>query len=281
LSCIGWLELPATQYRKDVFISPLMKRVVSEMKNKLAALSVFAAAVLSGCGGGDVPSPGSNGVLVSPGPLAGLFHGSTSTGRQVHAIALENGEYWLIYSPVGNPSVIAGAAQGHASSSNGAAFSNDFRDFNLEGAGITDGLLSASYFPKNHVTGNVIFPNSTLSFTAKYDFLYEATSSLRTVAGTFGGTAAVVTGIEPFTVTISTSGAITGASQSGCRFAGTATTHSGWIYTVSIAFAGAPCANGTSTVTGVAYYDPDSSHLISTALNSSRSNGFIFAGAKQ
>jgi hypothetical protein len=254
------------------------------MKNKLVALSVLGTAMLSACGGGDsaVAPPETNGVVVAGGSPAGLYHGSTSTGRALHAILLEDGEYWLIYSPIGNPSLIAGAAQGQTSfGSNGLAFSSDFNDFNLEGAGITNGMVSATYFPKIHIDGNVVFSNSQQSFSLKYDFAYEANSSLGAVSGTYSGTAAVVGGIEPAALTISSSGAIAGASQSGCRFAGMATTHSGWVYDVSITFAGAPCANGTNTVTGVAYYEPSKSQVHSAALNSSRTNGFIFTGTKQ
>jgi hypothetical protein len=219
---------------------------------------------------------------VAAGSPAGLYHGSTSTGRALHAILLEDGEYWLIYSPIGNPSLIAGAAQGQTSfGSNGLAFSSDFKDFNLEGAGITTGLISATYFPKNHIDGNVIFSNSQQSFSLKYDFAYEANSTLGAVSGAYRGTAATVGGIEPVSLTISSSGAIAGVSDSGCRFAGTAITHSGWVYDVSITFAGAPCANGTNTVTGVAYYEPSKSQVHSAALNGSRSNGFIFTGTKQ
>lgn len=254
------------------------------MKNELFALSVFGAAMLSACGGGDsaVAPAQTNGVVVAAGSPAGLYHGSTSTGRALHAILLEDGEYWLIYSPVGNPSLIAGAAQGQTSfGSNGLAFSSNFKDFNLEGAGITSGLVSATYFPKNYIDGNVVFSNSQQSFSLKYDLAYEAISNLGVVSGTYRGTAAVVGGIEPATLAISSSGAIAGVSDSGCRFAGTAITHSGWVYDVSITFAGAPCANGTNTVTGVAYYEPSKSQVHSAALNSARTNGFIFTGSKQ
>jgi hypothetical protein len=52
------------------------------------------------------------------------------------------------------------------------------------------------------------------------------------------------------------------------------------VYDVSITFQGGSCANGTSTVSGVAYLDSETNTVYSAALNGSRTNGFLFIGTK-
>lgn len=64
---------------------------------KLAAASA-AALLLASCGGGD--------------PYAGLWDGDMSSQRQVNAMVLGDGGYYMLYSQPGNPSVLAGLIHG-------------------------------------------------------------------------------------------------------------------------------------------------------------------------
>ncbi len=49
---------------------------------------------------------------------------------------------------------------------------------------------------------------------------------------------------------------------------------------MSVTFGGGACSLGTSTVTGVAYYDANDRTLVVAALNATRTNGFLFLGTK-
>jgi hypothetical protein len=248
------------------------------MQKMIAAALVCAA--MFGCGGG-----GSSGSDTTPpaitGSPAGLFHGTTSNGRSASAIVLDNGEYWIMYRVAGIPTLIAGAEQGHATFADGNFTSPDLKDFNLEGAGISNGTVTGTYVPKSRIAGSVVFTSSVVTFSATYDPSYDLPASQALVAGNYIGMAAVLAGTEPATLTISSTGALSGVSQSGCRFSGTAlASPTGNTYAVRVTFAGGVCSNGTSTVTGVAYYDSGTSRVYSAALNSGRTNGFIFAGGK-
>jgi hypothetical protein len=80
-------------------------------------------------------------------------------------------------------------------------------------------------------------------------------------------------GLEAVTVSISSLGAITGMDAGGCGFAGAATIHvKGNVYDVSVTFGGGHCSNGTSVVTGIAYYNATK---LSAGLNS-KSDEWVF-----
>jgi hypothetical protein len=240
-------------------------------------VSLSLVLAISGCGGG-------GGGDVAPSTTAeGLWVGSTNNGRTIAGIVLDDGTYWVLYSLIGNSAVIAGAVQGSGTSQNGSFTSTNGKDFNLEGLGINDVTVNASYVMKQSFNGTVRYTatGDQVTFTSSYDTNYDLTPSLNIIAGTYSGTAATTGGMEFATVTVSSSGALTGSSASGCNFSGTVSPRArGNVYNVSVTFGGGVCANGTSTVDGIAYYDAATKQLYSAALNSPRSNGFIYVGTK-
>lgn len=272
-----------------------MNRKTAITAHALASLALLS---LGACGGGGSSNSGSGtpvgGGSSAPAPAPapapppsptaeGLYLGTTSNARTVTGVVLDTGTYWVIYSVPNNPSVIAGAIQGTGTSQFGSFSSTNAKDFNLEGQGINNATVSASYFAKQSFNGMVTYTNSNqvIAFTTSYSSAYEIVPSLATIAGTYTGTAAVLAGVEAATVTINASGALSGRGVSGCQYTGTVTTHAkGNIYDVSVTFGGGVCSNGTSTVTGIGYFDAATKRLYGTALNSDRSNGFIFVGTK-
>jgi hypothetical protein len=251
----------------------------SILSKKIIGLTAISLAV-SACGGA-----GSGSAAVSPpavGTAEGLWSGTTSTNRAISGLVLDDGNFWYIYSAVGNSAVIAGAVQGTGTSSNGHFTASNGVDFNLEGLGVNDFSFSGTYTQKSQIGGTLTYTGGTAnSLSGTYSTDYGLTPSLSTVAGTYSGTAATAAGVEAATVTISSAGAISGMSAGGCSFTGTASVRSkGNVYNVAVMFGGGVCSNGTNTVNGVAYYDASSSSLVSAALNTGRSNGFLFEGAK-
>lgn len=234
---------------------------------------------VSGCGGG-----GGDGGSPAPATSAeGLWLGTTSNGRTIAGFVLDDDTYWVLYSLIGNSAVIAGAVQGNGTSQSGSFTSSNGKDFNLEGFGVNDVTVSASYVMKQSFNGTIRYTatGDQVTFTSSYNSDYDLTPSLAVLAGTYSGSAATSGGTESATVTISVAGAISGSSASGCNFSGSASprTH-GNVYNVSVTFAGGTCANGTNTVTGVANFDAPTNQINSAALNSARTDGFIFVGTK-
>ena len=83
-------------------------------------------------------------------------------------------------------------------------------------------------------------------------------------------------------VTIGSSGSIS-AGNSSCSASGTATPRASGknIFDIKMTFAGNFCALGNGAVTnGIAYYDISTKQVAVLALNSSKTDGFIYAGVR-
>ncbi|MFA5938662.1 MAG: hypothetical protein WC809_04830 [Sinimarinibacterium sp.] len=243
--------------------------------------AVFAVS-LAACGGGG--GDGDGGDNPEPATSAeGLWVGTTSTNRSFAALVLDDGTYWVLYSSQGNSAVVGGAIQGSGTSQSGSFTSSNGRDFSLEGLGVTNLTLNANYVMKQSFNGTVRYTASgeQVTFTSSYDSGYDLTPSLAAVAGSYSGSAATSGGTEAANVSISAAGAISGSGASGCTYSGSATPRArGNVYDISVTFNGGVCANGTSTVSGVAYYDASTKQITSTALNDARTDGFIYIGTK-
>ncbi|ABD69423.1 hypothetical protein Rfer_1693 [Rhodoferax ferrireducens T118] len=246
----------------------------------IKVLAVSWLLALSACGGG-----GGNGGSPSAPVISaeGLWTGSTSTARTVTGVVLDNGTYWLLYS-VPNVSVLtAGFVQGTGTSLNGSFSSSDGLDFNISGQGINKATLSASYATKQSFNGSVTSPNlnSTYTFTSAYNPDYDKTPSLSVIAGNYVGIASVAGRNEAMTMVINSQGLVAGTGTSSCQYAGLAVPRAkGNLYDLSLVISGSNCATGTSSVTGIGYFDSGAKRLYLAALNSDRSNGLVFDGVK-
>ena len=245
-------------------------------------VSVAFAALLTACGGGgdDESVPNSP----APAPTAsaeGLWQGTTSTGRTVRTLVLDDGSYWALYSAVNAPGIVSGVVQGTGSVLGSSFSSPSARDFNIEAATVSDATLSTSFTSKQSFNGTFSYlaPPTTVTFTSAYQAAYDQAPLLANLAGTYAGTSATRSGTETATLTVSSTGAVVGTSSDGCEFAGSAAPRKkGNVFDVSLTFKGGTCANGPSPLPGVAYLDGAS--LYSAVLNSTRSDGVLFTATK-
>ena len=241
---------------------------------------IFLAVSISACSSGDSGSSNS-----SPPPPAtsaeGLWTGNVGNGRSMAGLVLNDGTYWFLYF-VGNPAVIAGVVQGNGTSNAGAFTSSNGKDFNLEGLGILDMTVAGSYVQKQSLSGTVTYLlGGQTTFTSTYDTAYDLTPNVSLLLGTYTGSTAISGGVEAVTVTLSAPNTLTGLSASGCSFTGGISPRTqGNAYDVTVTFAGGVCSNGTSTVTGVAFFNATTKTLYSAALNPARTNGFLYVGTK-
>lgn len=238
------------------------------MKTRMAAIA--ASAVLAACGGGGDEGPAS--------PTAeGFWSGSTTTGVGVSLAILENGETWGVYTSGGG---IAGALYGNTRSS-GSSLNGSGSDFNIPSRTSAPATYSGTFSPKSSIS---VTTSGGVSFTGTYGTAYDQPASLAAVAGSFSGVG--VSGSSPVqgvSVTISPTGAITVPASLGCSASGSAVPRSSGknIFNVSVTFSGSTCALGNgATATGVAYYDAATQDLLVLALNSAKTDGFIYIGSK-
>ena len=120
--------------------------------NLASCLNSGLVAVACGSGYGDrdfssLPQPTAT-------SAEGLWTGATPTGRTVGGLVLDDGSYWVFYTAIGNPNVLAGLVQGTGTSHSGSFGSSNTRDFNLEGAGIRAATMSGTYVPKKSFQGD-------------------------------------------------------------------------------------------------------------------------------
>jgi len=263
--------------------------------------AVILATMLAACGGGDAPAvcppnvhpitctprPGADGDDATP-PVAandsaasaGLWQGTTSNNRTAYAVLLSSGTYWVIYTVAGDPTLIAGVTEGTATSIGGTFTSTDARDFNLEGLGVSSASVTGRYVPQESLSGTIRYPSQTIQFSATY--VRAPAASLAQVAGTYDGVSATMNGSEATTVTVNANGAFTGSTAGGCHFTGTAKPRTEVaVFDVSVTFGGGACVGGTSTVTGIAFYDIATRKLFTAGVDATRSKVFLGLGVKQ
>ncbi len=232
------------------------------------------------CGGGYGESDESS--LSHPTALSagGRWMGATATGRTVAGLVLEDGSYWLFYMARDNPLVLAGLIQGTGTSHSGSFGSSNTRDFNLEGAGVRAATMRGSYVPNKSFDGTVAYvTGETESFTSTSDADAESAPNLTLVAGTYAGLRA---DNQTITMTVDSTGTLSGHSSEGCTFGGTLSPRArGNVFHVTVTFEEGACHQGTETLTGVALYDAATQRLYSAALNSARTTSYLFLGTKR
>jgi hypothetical protein len=251
----------------------------------LVACSSFANCFNSGfapaaCGGGY--SEGDVSSLPQPTATSaqGRWTGTTSTGRTVAGLVLKDGSYWLFYSAKNNPHILAGLVQGSGMSHSGSFGSSNTRDFNVEGMGIRAATMNGSYVPNKSFQGTIAYFNgNTESFTSTSNADSESAPNLTLVAGTYAGLRADNSTV---TVTVDSTGTLSGHSTDGCTVTGTLSPRGkGNVFHTSVTFGGGACRQRTETVTGVALYDAATNRLYIAALNNVRTTSYLFLGTKR
>ncbi len=255
------------------------------LMNGLVACGSFANCFNSGfapvaCGGGYSESD----VASLPQPTAlsaeGRWIGTTSTGRTVAGLVLDDGSYWLFYTAKDQPNILAGLIQGTGTSHSGSFGSSNTRDFNMEVAGIRAATMNGSYVPSKSFDATIAyFTGDTESVTTTYAADSEVTPNLTQVAGTYTG---LRTDNHQVTVIVNATGTLSGHSTDGCSIAGTFSPHAaGNVFHTSMTLEGGACRQGTETLTGVAFYDIATQRLYIAALNHARTTSYLFLGRKQ
>ncbi|MCD9122578.1 hypothetical protein [Cupriavidus sp. UGS-1] len=247
--------------------------------NKTLLIASMALA-LAACGGGggddDGPAP-----QPATSPAEGLYTGKTSANQDIAGLVLDDGTYYVIYTSLAPISL--GVIQGKLSAANGNFSSNDGKDFSVTSRGIFDVAINGTYATKGNLNGTVRYPatGQTATFTSTYDKNYELTPSLATLAGTYSGTSVIPEGGESATITVASSGTISGAGASGCRIEGAAKPRArGNAYDITVTFGPSPCARPGQKMSGVAYYSAEDRSLIATGTTSDRSAGVLFVGTR-
>jgi hypothetical protein len=255
----------------------------------LPATALLAALLaLSACGGGDdaeapAPAPADT-TPPAPSAVQGLWTGSTASGRAVSGIVLNDGTFYLRYSIPDAPALVSGVLQGKAVTGATRWSSPDAKDFSLEATGVQPIAVEGSYTTEAAFGGTVTFADgSTTHFQALYDATYSLPASLDTVAGSYGGSAALLLGALDSTLTIARSGTVTGV-LGGCAVNGAVqprTDANAYSLALTLLTLGpAPCNAAGQSFIGIAYLDASMRRLHVVAPNPARTAALLFEGIK-
>jgi hypothetical protein len=247
------------------------------------AAPLIAACLLVACGGG-----GGDAGSTPPVPTVipeGLWIGSTSTNRTITGLVLDDGTYYLFYSPAGNANLIAGVVQGTGTGTgqNGFFSSSNARDFNIEAPpSVLSATIQGNFTLRVTLNGTVDYgTNGSVAFATSFNPAYDLIPSLGTLAGTYTGQVASTAGVETATLTITASGAFSGVSSGGCNFSGSAAPRSrGNVYDITVLFGQPPCVHVAQSFSGIGYFDALTKRLSAAAPNSARTIGVLFVGTK-
>ncbi len=240
------------------------------------AISAVTVALLTACGGGGDDSP-STSTPTTPAvstTAEGFWSGTTSNGATVSIVILENGEIW---APFARSGVLAGAVNGTATSANGSISGSGIQ---FSSGAVASGSFSGTYAAKSNL--NLTLSDGT-KVTANYSSSYEQAPSLAVIAGTYTGYVSTKSASGFDSVTVGTDGSIRSGTSGTCLTTGTATPRASGknVLNVALSFSGPSCILGNgSTTNGVAYYDAATRQLIALTLNSGKTDGLLFLGAK-
>lgn len=242
------------------------------MKKIIFALSCLA---LSAC---STSSDNSNngGSPASQNSLAGLYVGTTTSNRDAIAIIDNEGDVYSIFTAVNDDSTLGGAVMGNLSSTSNTTFESNFaKEFSFEGNGEFDITTTGNYAAQSSIQASLFEGNQQIDqINATYNTAYNQTPSISLVEGNYTGDSYNGTNVDTVSIALTSTGAISGSSTSGCNFQGTAVPDpNGNIYDVSIQFLGGNCINGTQTVNGVATLENGA--LIAMGLTAADENGFV------
>jgi hypothetical protein len=140
--------------------------------------------------------------------------------------------------------------------------------------------MNGSYVPNKSFQGTLAYFNgNTESFTSTSDGDSESALNMTQLAVNYSGLPA---DHHTVTVTVDSTGRLSGHSSEGCTIAGTLSPHArGNIFHASMTLEGGACGTGTETLTGVAFYDIATQRLYIAALNNPRTNTYLFLGVNQ
>ena len=239
------------------------------------ALGVIAlAAFLTACGGGGGSSNNSSTPAVQNQDPQGFWQGTTTNGSTVAALVLETGQYYALYS---TNNAAYGMVEGTFSTSGNTITDKSSVDF-LIGVGAIPASITGSANTKQSISGNISESNTSITFSGNYNTAYDTPATLSEAVGTWTGQA--TGGNVTTTLTVTSTGAFTGSSGT-CAFTGTVAPRASGknVFNGNITFNTATCQLGAG-VTVPFNAVTTGNQMVAAGVNSSRSNGFIFIGAK-
>jgi hypothetical protein len=210
----------------------------------------------------------------------GIWQGTTNFNQTVAGIVLADGTSYFLYTQPGN-NIVAGVVLGNATFNSGTLSAPNARDFNITPSGtVIAATINGTYVQGSTINATIAESATSEMVSLAFDPRYNQAASVAAAAGTYSASVGSLAGWQNTTLTLSSNGSIVGGGN-GCTFSGFATPHGAVnVIDVSVTFNGGACLFGTSTIYGVAFYDPAIRTLYGAAPNAGRTDALVFIGTK-
>lgn len=238
--------------------------------------TVDGNATSGGADGGGTDGGGSEPAVRSP---AGVWRGTSSTGRAVAGVVFDNGDLWFSYTAE-QSSLAAGVVTGQVTVDSEGRLTGFGTDFNLDGAGAREAELSGEVVARQSLVVDVVVDGeSVLQFTGEYSVQDEQPADLSTVLGAFAGTASTVTGAETSEIIVGDAGMLAGVAALGCTFAGSVSPRSDInVFDVSLSFGGDGCLFANVQASGVAWIHGQQTFMATVVTETDNREVLVFSG---
>jgi len=220
--------------------------------------------------------------------VKGVWTGTTSLNESVHAVVLEDGTFYLVYTQPGTATDV-GLVQGTLTAADGAISSADAVNFPLplkeEGGGgaARKYSLSGTFTPQVQLQLTISSATATRSVSADYVPASEQAPSLAALAGQYTGATGHIGGRRAATWTIDADGRLSLSNSVGCALHGTITPHASvhaFDWTITENAPGLCIFEDAGTISGMLYYDEGTRQIRAFAPYDERIEDFFMIGTK-
>jgi len=232
-------------------------------------------------------------VCTATATAAGYYVGSqtvsgvTSTVNYAKLFIKNNGEYWLrSYINSGQTASVQGLFYGNGTSSNGSYTSTsgiDVFSATKSVATLRGTYVSNTSFDSTATSGGATI-SGKLAIPSPTTYSFITSPTLTAISGNYNFSFATTAGAQTLTLSVTSTGALSGATTGGCVITGNVSpmTTGENAYDISIIYGAAPCISPNVINTGFAVIEMNAAgtQISGGALNSGKNDGLLFLGTK-
>ncbi len=259
--------------------------------NSLSTLiALLLSAMLAACGGGsdggsdadEMISGGTDGEAGGDAvtrSAAGVWQGTSTSGRTVGGVVFDDGSFWFTYTAQ-QSTLGAGVVTGQATVDTDGKLTGVGTDYNLDGMGSRNAVLTGVVMTRQSLSVDVqVDGSSVIQFESDYALQAEQPADLAGVLGSYLGTSSSVLGAETSEVIVGGTGMLAGVSDFGCNFAGSVSPRSDInVFDVSFSFSGQPCEFVDQSALGVAWVTEQQTLTAVVLIGTDSRSALLFSG---
>ena len=233
-----------------------------------AMIIMIPLSLLVGCGGGGGGPSG-------PAPVMKGFWGGTSGTTNTSAIVLANGDSWLVFQESG---IITRFARLQVLTS-GTGYSGTGNQYLMQTGAKETATATGTFAEKTTISGAMSAAGVPTNLNLTYNTLYEVPAkqadAVGVWTGSFGGNS------SNCTLTVVTTGVLTGSSTTACSYSGTVQPRTVDPAVFDVNFTETCVGGGVTVLSGIATVNAAKTAMSIAATAADKASGALFIGQKQ